>query len=353
MAVKAIVRESWYGRVVAVKDDPKQSEVAIYNIPSEEVKWFPFETSSNLASVFRSMSSLDQPLQVFTQPNGSDFGFLSSSYICVDSITQKGNVWSIETTDASATAFVVDSANKESTNLLGKLRQSRDRRIPCWIVVGEKHEIVDVLSLVRAANTCNVLQPFPSEFSEGQHAPILVEKAEELFQKIKLLSTDPLSGPLTGIPFLYPENGCDQRSHAMTRFIISEGVFPLKVWVHADDLIFSTPHSPACAVKWLYHTAPAVLTTHGLYIIDPAVNQSVSPVIDWYQKFVNLKTPKIYAVSHHVYFFHRSGCLLTNDPEHKDTDYQLALYRNALRLQSQTYGFPPCPTINAFPFRSV
>lgn len=325
---------------MAVKES-RNPEVAIYDTTSETVKWFPFSSESDLTRVFRSMMSLEQPLLVFPQTRKDGFGFLEASYVSINSITDKNDFSFVETKDASATVYSVNHARKESSNLVNKIRVASELETRCWLVAHENNEIIDIL-IATQRQACNALAPFPHEYLGTQHTPISVNQAQELFGNIQSQSTDPRSGTLDGIPFLFPKDGCDQRSNAMARFIISAGVFPFKIWVHANDLRFSTAHDPRCEVRWDYHNAPAVLTSEGLYVIDPSVSQCATSVENWLRNFIGTEAPKIYVGSHQIYFFHRSGCLLTSDPEYKDTDYQLALYRNALRLQTLEYGFPPC-----------
>ena len=305
------------------------------------------------------MAALEQPLVVFERADQNGFGFRSANQHSVESIERSADRSVVRTSGANATVFhVTDSDEPEKTEtLVNKLMESRTSGKSVWFVVNEnpapqfnersafsgvlQPQILDVLESSSADETCDISIPLAFEFDEEQSRAIDVRYAKQLFRELREQSTDPASGDLTGIPFLYVENGCTQRCHAMARFLLEKGVFPLKIFVRGQ-LKLRTPNHPNCEVDWDFHTAPAVRTNRGLYIIDPSVNENAVPIHKWYEKFSGSPSRKIYAVSHQIYTITPSGCRIDSDPNYQTTYRGLSYYRNALRLQTEEYGFPPC-----------
>ncbi len=356
MSEKEAKPMTWRGRVVAVDDDTPSPRVAIYDEVAQLVRWFPFRSGLDLASVFRSMSSLEQPLQV-SQRQSDQYVFLSPKCCSIESISRDNDSWIVKTIHENAEVFCVSDSNDASESLVRKLRQSRDTGKSLWFVTQTdlkppcslrsgstdpmKTEILALLDTSISPSSCDAKKPFLWTFDESQHDPIDVAHAQELFCDLRRQSTDPKSGPLTGIPFLFPSAGCVQRSHAIARHLLKERILPLKIWVYGT-LKFRTRHDPHCQVGWDFHTAPAVWTKSGLLVLDPSVCQEAVSIARWYGNFCPLGDQQVYVVSHHVYWFSHSGCQVFSDPNYHDTEQKLAYIRNALRLQTAAYGFPPC-----------
>ena len=356
-----IGQTAWYGRVVEVVDNVDDSRVAIDDVQSQEVVWFPFRPNVGLAPVFRSMSSLGQPLQVMIGLTG-EYRFSSAIYSRIESITRDSQAWVIKPEGNSVGELHLSDSCEDSKSIVEQLFPACDSGQACWFITREnhdnkaelhgsrtrspKHNLVNIVASTWTTPICNLLTPYAHEFLEPQHRPITVPYAKQLFNELQRQSTHPVSGPLTGIPFLYVQEGCDERSHLMANYLISKGVFPFKIWVHVVEgtLRMVTPNHPDCEVQWSYHNAPIVWTESGFMAIDPSVCDDAVPVEDWYSKFSTPNQRKVYAASHHVYYFPRSGCRIRSDPQLQETNLSTARLINSLRLQSQLHGFPPCRT---------
>src|SRR5438128_1726709 len=82
-------------------------------------------------------------------------------------------------------------------------------------------------------------------------------RAQQVFDAMNATTCDPLSVPLSCIPFLYPDDGCWGRAHEMCRLMIKIGVSPKKVWIQGS-LYVPTRNNPTCHVGWGWHVAPTV-----------------------------------------------------------------------------------------------
>lgn len=86
------------------------------------------------------------------------------------------------------------------------------------------------------------------------------------------------------VPFMYPEDGCYARAHAMSRLLDGEGVESVKVFVEGD-LRVETDNSPKGYVSWWYHVAPVVRVRDGEnfvnMVFDPSIFDRPVPVEEW------------------------------------------------------------------------
>ncbi len=86
------------------------------------------------------------------------------------------------------------------------------------------------------------------------------------------------------IPFLYPQDGCYARAHAMSRILEELGIISGKVFVEGD-LRVETNRSPDGYVEWWYHVAPIVMVRKNgqnvPFVFDPSIFQRPVPVAEW------------------------------------------------------------------------
>jgi hypothetical protein len=92
----------------------------------------------------------------------------------------------------------------------------------------------------------------------------------------------------TEIPFNFPQGGCVERAHEMSRLMLLKGITPMKAFVEAGDgaeLVVPHPTKAGRKISWNSHVAPAVLVEKDgklvPYIIDPSIQSQAVPVEQW------------------------------------------------------------------------
>lgn len=86
------------------------------------------------------------------------------------------------------------------------------------------------------------------------------------------------------IPFLYPQDGCYARAHAMALILEKLGVITGKIYIEGKLQIESN-RSPNGIVDWVYHVAPIVMVREGdkevLKVFDPSMFDHPVTVDEW------------------------------------------------------------------------
>ncbi len=348
----------FYGSVESVGIDEREPKVTIRSaVDKQSTRDFPFDVKADLFRVFESMRELNMPLIAYgdreQKAGEKQYLFDSGIPLRVTHLEQaEDRVW-VRTGPEGFLLYVLLD-NPEIQSIWERLVDSRDNGTDYWFILSPTIENNNGQTVRKIINVLGKLPTIPctlgnrpaETFDKKHHKPIKVKKAEKLFTLMHSMSTHPSSGALVGIPFLYVDGGCEYRSHEMARHIIGEGAYPHKLWVFSSSLELETPNHPDCVAKWAWHTAPMVATTEGFYVIDPSVCDHAVPAADWYNRFSMSGQRHIYNTSHHVYRMNGSMCYFTSDPEFKNTERKLAIFRIRLRLQSAREGPPPfahCP----------
>ncbi|MGK4008263.1 protein-glutamine glutaminase family protein [Sorangium sp. So ce1036] len=89
------------------------------------------------------------------------------------------------------------------------------------------------------------------------------------------------------IPWLDPENGCEERAPAATYFLHQWG-YPTPWYARVKgDLTLETENEPYGSVSWSHHVAPVVRVDGQLMILDPAIEPGGPlPIAAWLSRFV-------------------------------------------------------------------
>jgi hypothetical protein len=183
----------------------------------------------------------------------------------------------------------------------------------------------------------------------GPTPPITFEQAAWFFSLVDGESCVPPLAPLPGcIPFLYPDNGCNARAHAMSRLILANGGLPSKAWNYGSLTILTKNH-PCCSWTWKYHVALSVDVTGpdgtSPYIIDPSMHRQPVPLSTW---IADQHDPaSMQATTTPDVFYLSSDGVRYLDPAYQWTKELLAYYRRQLQLRcASAVGCPPyarCP----------
>jgi hypothetical protein len=179
------------------------------------------------------------------------------------------------------------------------------------------------------------------------------DRAKQLFGMVANKSCDPANPSPDCIPFLYPDNGCNDRASAMCRILQQAGEMPLKVWnyalSHREQLTVQTRNAPQCQVQWCYHVAVGLhVESPGngepeLLVLDPSLFPD-GPVTaaEWQARQQQPKSalavtspePYLPPVPDHTQV----------DPDFKKTDKDLVMWR--LKLERRAGKIPfPCPQL--------
>jgi hypothetical protein len=157
--------------------------------------------------------------------------------------------------------------------------------------------------------------------------------AENMFTLLASKSTNPDVGPTIGLPFLFPDFGCEVRSHAMSKILIENAVVPQKVWAFPKNVrtfSFRTKFSSRCVVRWGYHTAPAIPSTDGLLVVDPSISPTLLTVSQWADSFSSAADRIIETVSHDVFEINPISRQEFADPNYTLTEQILTRIRAKL-----------------------
>ncbi len=327
------------------------SHVQIKDLVTNEKQIIEYMPEDNLEEIFTEMLGLGMPVIVVPgEKTKSTTRFLGSLPFVVADFKNKdlGLIGTFK--GADATEFFVTKTNPFFKTIVKKVRKSKKEETEYWFAISDvrlksngnrQYEILNVLTQ-REQIKCDANFFGVPEFDELAVEPVNERTLRRLFLQIQRLSTNPSSGPLQGIPFLYVANGCEDRCHEMCRIILQRRIHPIKVWVFEPmgPIIYDTPNDPDCRVIWAYHTAPAVATIHGYRVIDPSTDDEPVSVAQWYSKF-RTSTTQLHYSSHHVYKMLASLCPFLADPKYEMTEERLRIYRIKLRLDSILFGPPP------------
>lgn len=323
--------------------------IVVQALESKAKKSFEFEPDGVIENVVRELKESGIPVAVFVQGGTNKLIFLRVGFQRIQWHTDLGT--SIKVV-ASGVEYFISKANPyfDKVETIKMLDDSVENRLPYWFVYldtdtrpsGAPVEIVQML-FPRVELDCP-FSAFKYEFVEAQTKPISVHDAEQIFKELKQLSVEPGCYVSSGIPFRFVSEGCEQRAHEMARLILEKKVEPLKIWgFHRDPkqkIEFKTDNHPNCKVGWNFHVAPTVLTTSGLYVIDPSTMPDAVPVAHWH-KAMGGKNVTLYSTSHSIYSMERGQCWFNADPTFKEAQFRLKIYRLALYQMWYRFKNPP------------
>lgn len=333
------------------KEQAVRLKISDNSVPGKESA-FELDANHSLTEALVEMKTLEMPLAVVRVPAGSAtrycfLGALPRRVVQLEELTHPLRLEG-EILGAFGCEFVVNGTNPNYCRIKERMERSLSEKLEFWTIVAagpasQRQLIVDVLEPFDKPH-CVLGEPFHDEFDEAGFYPVTPEKATEIFESFD--STSPTSGPLTGIPFKYVFDGCEDRCHQMVKQILArnENIQPFKIWAFPQDsyLKFRTEYSPLnCQVLWAFHCAPALMTTRGVQVIDPSTGSCPVSVPTWHRNF-QTGGSKLYYTSHHVYQTRIDYCkVFMSDPQYSISDLMIRVYRIHLRLQTCLYGAPP------------
>ncbi|WP_437736164.1 protein-glutamine glutaminase family protein [Sorangium sp. So ce1335] len=109
--------------------------------------------------------------------------------------------------------------------------------------------------------------------------------------RVQELALPEQPGFLRRIPWLEPENGCEERAPAATYFLHQWG-YPTPWFARVQSragagLVLQTENEPDGEVSWSHHVAPVVRVGGQLMILDPAIEPGGPlPIAAWLSRFV-------------------------------------------------------------------
>jgi hypothetical protein len=190
----------------------------------------------------------------------------------------------------SAKPFELRHTHSEFESYLKILREAQLEVLPVLITEkGDGEEIADI-RLSQAEPALHAPQAPPTA-SPPVLLPVPIERVRELFEDVAKTTCRADSEPGSCIPFLYPDNGCHARAHAMCRILAEHDAQPIKVWNCAHDtkhpLVVETPNSPKGEVRWSFHVAAALAVSvpgtkePEILVLDPSLFPKPVPVAEW------------------------------------------------------------------------
>jgi hypothetical protein len=130
-----------------------------------------------------------------------------------------------------------------------------------------------------------------------------------------------------GIPYKYPQGGCESRAYLMGLLLDSMKLSNFRVWllappVYVKDgkggLTIKDLNDPASLITWTYHTAPVVLlkidNTIDTIVLDPAIN-SIKPlkINEWFASMSGAENSVYYFVASKYFGYYSSNNLMNGN----------------------------------------
>lgn len=253
----------------------------------------------------------------------------------------------VETLEGSFATFEGSDVRAEAADeeVLSALQRAAETRASIAVTITDAFKIIDVRPYPGPTPDIGfTAPPMPHEFRPGDCVP--PGRAQELFERCATNSCDPLTVPPPCIPFLYPDDGCWARAHAMARLIIAAGGVPRKVWIYGK-LRTPTRNNPCCIVPWRFHVAPTISVRVGKsrveeQVIDPALFTKPVPIATWAGVQGDPRATFVFTSAVIFSRFYGGEQL---DPMYIKTGLTLAEFRLQLLNRSLHIGPPPyvCP----------
>lgn len=217
------------------------------------------------------------------------------------------------------------------------LRAALQSSDPVLLTETDAHEIVDVRRGGRFRAAPKALAGGP-----GSDGSVSLAQARELFGLAVSCTCDPTTAPAPCIPFLYPDDGCWVRAHAMCRIFVAQGIEPAKIWLMGNGswLRVTTVNNPNCKLGWFYHVAPTLRVRDGkdatqLYVLDPSLFDAPVTEKEW-TAAMNVAKPS--ATYTPWTWYQMDG---RTDPDFEQTEDDLEWLRDTLILRSTGPDGPP------------
>lgn len=350
MGKKNTQDSSLLGPIIEVgKIGKKKIGFRINDLRMKKNRSFTCDDTKETRQLLREIKSLGMPLLLSGSraKSGSDSKpiYFGSYGKTVKSIVESETDLKVTFVEPAAREYFVRKSNPDIELIRKNLVRSQRLCIAYWFVTldydsDSRIEVVGAPFEVEDFSCCYTHRIDP-QFDEHHHRATSTKKANHIFKLFKRMSTKPNRGPLVGIPFRYIDNGCEHRCHEMCRILLEQDIYPMKAWAFSKNrenlLIFKSKYHPNCEVRWGHHTAPAVLTDNGYYVIDPSVASKALPVRKWYRKFSNPYS-RLHLTSHHTFKMLDNLCDIQSDPQYLETRHRLRIFRVNLRLLSRRLG---------------
>ncbi|MCW3084848.1 MAG: hypothetical protein JWP12_2214 [Bacteroidetes bacterium] len=230
--------------------------------------------------------------------------------------------------------------------MLDALQSAVDKKIPLLVTsTYNDFEIIDVRDLPADLANDELLQSLRSPETAGIIEPeedekvVSLERAKELFDRMKWKSCIPDASGDPCIPFMYPSNGCWIRAHLMCYFLREEKETPKKIWSSGQYLRTRSTNVPGCIVKWTWHVAATLMVEDESgeiikMVFDPSMCGEPVPV----QKWLDLQTdPEItYRVTEWDWYKFWGGSATK-----EEANIAMDEFRDILENMWAKNGFPP------------
>jgi hypothetical protein len=274
--------------------------------------------------------------------------------------------------EPSHARHVLDPSNPDASALERQLREALETSSSVILTEDDRHSIVDVRPFAPSAD--RPLPPFPEPTpprgGPAQPWPLrllsvvwdaiqwpwiflkrpYIDEAQAVFDAMAAMSCVPTHRfPRPCIAFLYPDDGCWVRAHAMCRLLIERGLTPRKIWNEAyfpEYLQVNTRNNPDCIVWWGFHVAPTLVFRGSMrswppgqtlpMVMDPSLFAMPVSVATWKDVQGN---PGSTLVDTPASSYLLGGGI--TDPDYHYTDTDLDFFQLQLSNRSNQFGPPP------------
>ena len=220
--------------------------------------------------------------------------------------------------------------------LAALLDRSRKELLPIMLISDDEDRLLDAI----ASNDVPAIFDIQDEPPSLDENEITAEQASVLFRDVMLFDSGPVPTSRSGIPFLYPDDGCWARAHRMGEVASDTGIVCQKVWLYGS-LAVLTANNPTCSVRWGYHVAICVqIEGDGPAVIDPSMFDAPVPLRLWIGAQSDPHA-NLHSSSSRVYYRPEIGRPLSYDDDRSRTAGVLTTYCGKLLRRSQQKGPPP------------
>jgi hypothetical protein len=177
---------------------------------------------------------------------------------------------------------------------------------------------------------------------------IVCERASALFtalQAVSLIKPGPFTDPIR-IPFLFPDDGCEERAHKSFQLLTTSGLaleaelFKVRIEVENGRHV-KTCNSPVGCVNWGFHVSLCVRVGGESLVLDPALFAHPVPVADWKERINggDSRTSETFLPA--WTFRHAGGDSWTRDDGFENTNGRLVFIRHMFERRVCKNGWPP------------
>jgi hypothetical protein len=301
------------------------------------------------AEILDSLRLVNQPAYLVIDPQTSvitDLLLPRTFRVGALTPTPNGDAFEVELIVSHARHYLRRS-NPDFQDLFDALEAARRNQTAVLVTESlDGTEIIDVRPAPNPPEPAELrapARPAPAPRPADWGAPVSAVRAQELFDLVSGQACSPTAATSPCIPFMYPDDGCWARAHAMCHMMIDDAAEPEKVWIYGN-LRAAAQNHPNCHVYWNWHVAPTLQVSTGgvaqTFVIDPSLFPGPVPLDQW-KRIQGDPEAVLEPTAASVYTRYQGGLYEATDPTYANAESTMVYYRNQLMLRSAGPSGPP------------